>query len=273
LTSRPTVVTVYDLSFMHFPEAFPAAQRLYLTSQTRHACRRASRVIAISESGRQDIRRFFGTPQERIDVVYPGVDGAYRPLPLEDVVAFRRRQGLPERFILHVGTLQPRKNISTLIEAFSQTAPRDAALVLAGGKGWLFDEIFGQVKALGVQDRVRFTGYVPDEDLPLWYNAASLLVFPSLYEGFGMPVVEAMACGTPVAASDASSIPEAAGEAALLFNPQDVAELGDRIMAVLRDPYLAATMREKGLKQAQKFSWQRAGRETAVVYRKAMTKN
>ena len=127
------------------------------------------------------------------------------------------------------------------------------------------------MQALGLQERVRFTGYVPDEELPLWYNAASVLAFPSLYEGFGMPVVEAMACGTPVIAADSSSLPEAAGEAGLLFDPQNVAELADRLTAVLHNPDLAATMRTKGLAQAQNFSWEKAGRETAVIYQKAMT--
>ena len=270
LTPRPAIVTVYDLSFMYFPAAFPAAQRWYLTSQTARSVRRARRVITISESGRQDVHRFFAVPLARIDVVYPGVDGTYRPLPLDDVTAFRQREDLPERFILHVGTLQPRKNIPLLIEAFAQVAPPETGLVLVGGKGWLFDEIFSRVAALGLQDRVRFTGYAPDDDLPLWYNAADLLVFPSLYEGFGLPVVEAMACGTPVVASNSSSIPEAVGAAGLLFNPQDVAELANRITAVLHNPNLAATMREKGLKQAKRFSWPRAGQETAEVYRKAM---
>ena len=271
LWRRPTVVTVFDLSFMHFPEAFPAAQRWYLASQTARSVRRARRVIAISESGKQDVHRFFDVPLAHIDVVYPGVDAVYQPLPPANVAAFRERQDLADRFILHVGTLQPRKNIPVLIEAFAQAAPPDVTLVLVGGKGWLFDEIFSQVEALGLGERVRFTGYAPDADLPLWYNAASALVLPSLYEGFGMPAVEAMACGAPVIAADSSSLPEAVGEAGLLFAPQNVAELADRMTAVLHDPDLAATMREKGLEQARRFTWQRAGRETAAVYQKAMT--
>ncbi len=262
----PTVVTVYDLSFLHFPERFPALQRWYLTSQTRRSCRAAQRVITISESSKQDVHDYFGVPLSQIDVVVPGVNDRYRPLPPEQVTAFRQANQLPERFILHVGTLQPRKNIPTLLEALAKLEDKTVQLVLAGGKGWLYDEIFAHIKALDLVDRVIFPGYVADEDLPLWYNAASLFAFPSVYEGFGMPVVEAMACGTPVAASNASSIPEAVGNAGLLFNPQDAAELADRIASVLHDSDLSATMRAKGLQHASRFSWEEAGRETAVIY-------
>ncbi|MFQ5422333.1 MAG: glycosyltransferase family 4 protein, partial [Anaerolineae bacterium] len=266
----PAVVTVYDLSFMQFPDSFPAAQRWYLATQTRRSCRRARRVVAISESGRQDVHRFFGVPLDRIDVVVPGVEPVYRPLPEVDVAAFRQRVGRERPFVLHVGTLQPRKNIPTLLAAFAQADLPGHDLALVGGKGWLFAQIFEQVARLGLTERVHFTGYVPDEELPLWYNAADLFVFPSLYEGFGMPVVEAMACGTPVLAAAVSSIPEAAGEAAGLFDPQDVTELAERMTAVLNDAQLSATMREKGLRQAARFSWERAGREWTAVYRRAL---
>jgi glycosyltransferase involved in cell wall biosynthesis len=268
-TPCPAIVTVYDLSFLHYPEQFPALQRRYLAGQTGRSCRQARRVIAISESGRQDIHRFFGVPLEKIDVVYPGVEARYRPLPKDKVDAFRQQRNLPNRFILHVGTLQPRKNIPTLLDAFAQLADPDLHLILVGGKGWLFDEIFRQVERLALVERVHFPGYAADDELPLWYNAAELFVFPSLYEGFGMPVAEAMACGTPVVAANVSSIPEAVGEAGLLFAPQNGAELAERMANVLYDRHLSATMREKGLAQAAQFSWERAGRETAVVYRQA----
>ncbi len=270
LLSRQTaVVTIYDLSFMRYPERFPAGQRRYLTRMTRRSCRRAARIIAISQSSRRDVHRFFNVPLDRIDVVLPGVDEAYRPLPDEAVRAFRRKKGV-ERFILHVGTLQPRKNIPVLLNAFANLPPSGLKLVLVGGKGWLYDEIFTQVKKLKLEERVLFTGYVPDGELPWWYNAAELLVFPSVYEGFGLPVVEAMACGTPVIASNSSSLPEAVGEAGLLFNPQNAAELADRITAVQQDPALRAKLKEWGLQHAGNFSWDRAGRETAVAYRRAL---
>lgn len=269
LTSVPTVVTVYDLSFVHYPDRFPFLQRVYLTTQTRQSCQRAQRVITISESSREDVHRFYGIPLSRIDAVVPGVEAHYRPLPAAEVDAFRQRQGLPDRFILHVGTLQPRKNIPTLIEAMALLSD-EIPLILVGGKGWLYDEIFARITQLGLQKRVHFAGYVPDDDLPLWYNAAALLVFPSVYEGFGLPVVEAMACGTPVVAAHTSSIPEAAGDAGILFAPHDVKQLAQGITAVLTDLDLAAVMRTKGLQQARRFSWKRAGQETAAVYQRAL---
>lgn len=271
LSRIPTVITVFDLSFMHYPDSFPALQRRYLQSQTARSCRKARRVITISESSRQDVHEIFRVPWDRIDVVYPGVEAHYRPLPPADLADFRRREALPEHFLLHVGTLQPRKNIPILLEALARLQRPDLLLVLAGGKGWLYEEIFAQVVALGLEDQVRFTGYVEDAALPLWYNAATVLLFPSVYEGFGLPVVEAMACGTPVIAARSSSIPEAGGEAALYFNAHDSEALAAQLTAVLDDQDLAAGMCEKGLIQARRFSWQKAGDETVRVYRRALS--
>jgi glycosyltransferase involved in cell wall biosynthesis len=268
----PTVVTVYDLSFIHFPERFPAWQRSYLRSQTHRSCRQAQRIIAISESGRQDIHRSFGAPLEKIAAVRPGVDPIYRPLPAAEVAAFRAREQLPERFILHVGTLQPRKNISVLLAALARLDRPNLHLILVGGKGWLYEDLFRQVTALGLEQQVHFAGYVDDELLPLWYNAASVLAFPSIYEGFGLPILEAMACGTPVIAACSSSLPEAGGDAARYFAPQDAAELAGCLATVLDDPQVAAEMGERGLSQSARFSWARAGKETAAVYHQALSR-
>lgn len=270
LSSKPAVVTVYDLSFMHYPERFVSLQRRYLAGQTCRSCRQARRVIAISKSGREDVHQFFGVPLERIDVIHPGVSSMFSPRSPEEVADFRRRQGLPERFLLHVGTLQPRKNIPALISALARLSDKELALYLVGGKGWLYDEIFAQAAELGLRQRVRHVGYALDEDLPLWYNAATLLVFPSIYEGFGMPMVEAMACGTPVIAANAAAAPEAAGDAALYFEAKDVDSLAGQIERALVDSDLAATMRARGLVQAARFSWPRAGQQTASVYRAAL---
>ena len=270
LDRRPSVVTVYDLSFEQFPDRFPRSQRLYLRTQTRLACAQARRVLTISESTRQDVHTFYGVPLAQFDVVRPGLDPIYQPATPDQIAAFKEKQGINGRYLLHVGTLQPRKNIPTLIDAFAQLNEPDLTLVLVGGKGWLFDDIFARVTQHGLQDRVRFTGYVEDHELPLWYAAADLFVFPSVYEGFGMPVVEAMACGTPVIAANSSSIPEAAGEAGLLFPATDVDTLVECIGSVLHDSALSAKMRQLGKVHAHQFSWARAGKETAVVYRRAL---
>ncbi|UCG24247.1 MAG: glycosyltransferase family 4 protein [Chloroflexota bacterium] len=269
----PGVVTVYDLSFIHYPELFPRLRRAYLASQTRRSCRSARRVIAISGSSRQDVHQLFDVPLERIDVVSPGVDPAYHPRSANEVTAFRQKHELPDRYILHVGTLQPRKNIGLLIEAYADLERDDIALVLIGGKGWFFDDIFERVRAMNLEHRILFPGYVPDADLPLWYNAAAVLTFPSYYEGFGIPILEAMASGTPVIAAMTSAIPEVTGDAALLFDPQDGSDLSEHLAAVLDEPKLAAKMRERGMSRVKRFSWQRAADEMIAVYRKALTES
>jgi glycosyltransferase involved in cell wall biosynthesis len=265
----PAVITVYDLSFLHFPERFPPLQRWYLTSQTRRSCRAARRVITISQATRQDVHHYFQVPLERITVAYPGVDAHYQVLSPTAVSEFRQAQGIG-RFLLHVGTLQPRKNIPLLLEALALLPDKSLHLVLVGGKGWLYDEIFARITALDLTQRVHFAGYVPDELLPLWYNAAELLIFPSVYEGFGFPVVEAMACGTPVLAANTSSLPEAVGDAGQLFDPQNAQELANQITAVLQDTAVVHTMRSKGLAQASQFTWEQTGQQTINAYEQAL---
>ncbi len=266
LAPCPAVVTIYDLSFLEYPELYPAAQRRYLMNETAFSCGHAARLIAISESGRRDIHRLYGVPLERIDVITPGAAEVCRPLPAMDVAAFRRRHNLPDAFFLHVGTLQPRKNIPVLLDALAQLDRPDVPLVLVGGVGWIYDEIFERVNRLGLRDRVRFAGYAQDEDIPLWYNAAAALVMPSLYEGFGMPVVEALACGTPVIASNSSSLPEAGGDVALYFDPRDAAALAQQMARVLDDPAAGRRARVEGPAHAARFSWSRAGEQLSAVY-------
>lgn len=269
LAPCPVVVTIYDLSFIENPQIYPAAQRRYLAAETAYSCRHAARLVAISESCRRDILRIYGVSPERIDVVMPGVNEAYRPLPVAEVDAFRRQNGLPDTFILHVGTLQPRKNIPVLLDALARLRRPDVSLILVGGKGWFYDTIFERVEALGLTSQVHFTGYVDDSDLPLWYNAATVFAFPSLYEGFGMPVVEAIACGTPVVAAGASSLPEAGGDVALYFDPHNPDELAECLTQVLGDPALRSRVRAEGPAHAARFSWARTGAEMAAVYRRA----
>lgn len=269
LAPCPVVVTIYDLSFIENPEAYPAAQRRYLENETAHSCQHAARLVAISESGRRDIHRIYGVPLERIDVVTPGVSEAYEPLPASQVAAFRQRKELPQSFILHVGTLQPRKNIPTLLEAVARLSRPEVPLVLVGGKGWIYEDIFARVEALGLTGQVRFAGYVEDAELPLWYNAAAVMAFPSLYEGFGMPVADALACGTPVVAAATSSLPEAGGDVALYFEPRDANELTERLRQALDDPAVRHKARTAGPAHAARFSWARSGAELAAVYQRA----
>ena len=266
----PFVVTIHDLSFLFYPQGFRTLNRLYLKLFTRWSVQRARRIIAVSESTKRDLAQQYGISPARIDVVYNGVDSSFRPLPAAEVAAFKAERGLPERFILFVGTLEPRKNVVRLIEAYARLAEDRPPLMLVGGKGWLYDEIFALVEALNLADQVRFVGYVPAQDLPLWYNAADLFVYPSLYEGFGLPPLEAMACGTPVITSTASSLPEVVGQAGLLVDPTDAEALTAAMEQVLASTGMQEKMRMAGLAQARSFSWQETACRTVASYRQAL---
>lgn len=270
----PAVVTVYDLSFLRFPESFRPLNRLYLRLFTGLSVRRARRVIAISESTRQDVIRLLGKSGDQVDVVYCGVDERFHPRDPAVVAAFRREKRLPERFILFLGTLEPRKNIVSLLEAYARLVASDGgswpALVVAGAKGWFYEETFAAVERLGLAERAIFPGYVPEAEKPLWYNAAELFAYPSLFEGFGLPPLEAMACGTPVIVFDTSSLPEVVGHAGVKVPPGDVAALAEAMGALLHDPQARADWRERGLAQAARFSWHAAARQTIRVYERAL---
>ena len=270
VTPCPVVVTIHDLSFIRFPTLFRPANRLYLTVLTHLSARRARRLIAVSAHAAAEATQLLGVPPERIDVVYHGVDPAFRLLPADEVAAFRQRRGLPERFVLCVGTLEPRKNQTRLVEAFARIHDSQVKLVLVGGKGWLYDELFARVETLGLSKEIIFPGYVMNDELPLWYNASTVLAYPSLYEGFGLPVLEAQACGTPVLTSNVSSLPEAAGDAALLVDPYDVEALAAGLNRLLTDEPLRHELRERGLTHARRFTWPHTARETVRVYRRAL---
>jgi glycosyltransferase involved in cell wall biosynthesis len=273
LEAVPSVVTVYDLSFLRYPEAFRPFNRWYLSRFTPAAVRRARRVIAISHSTRQDVVERLRVSPERVDVVYCGCDPIFRRLPPDEVADYRREHKLPEHFILYVGTLEPRKNVQGLIAAYARWRSAEGnvpPLVVAGAKGWHFDAVFRTVAALGLAEHVLFTGYVASGDLPLLYNAADLLVYPSLFEGFGLPVLEAMACGVPVICSNASSLPEVAGEAGYLVAPDDEAGLCDALQRVWGDVNRRHEMAELGLARAATFTWDRAARETVRTYERAL---
>ena len=276
--SCPMVVTIHDLTFYRFPKTLRPSRRLYLRAATRSAVRRAERVIAVSHQTKEELVRFLQVPAEKVDVIHNGVSDAFRPAPADEVARFREERGLPPRFILFLGTLEPRKNIVSLLDAFARWR-KDAGpgagtdgvkLVVAGAKGWSFEQVFARAEELDLAGELLFPGFLPEEELPWWYRAAECFVYPSLYEGFGLPVLEAMACGTPVITSSVSSLPEVAGSAAITVAPCDAAALADAIGQVLGDAALREDMRQAGLLQAKRFSWDRAALETAAVYRRAL---
>ncbi len=269
----PLVVTILDLSFLRYPQAFRPGNRFYLRLFTRVSARRARRVIAISKHTKADITRWLGVPPERIEVVYCGVEGRFHPLPIEEVSAFRREKGLPEQFLLYVGTLEPRKNLSLLLRAYARlraAGGNPPPLILAGARGWRCEGLFSQVEELGLRGSVHFPGYISPEELPLWYNAAACFVYPSLYEGFGLPPLEAMACGTPVLSSHAASLPEVVGDAGLLLDPLDEDAWAQELARLLSRPNLQSELAERGLDRARRFHWGRAAEETVHVYRCAL---
>lgn len=274
-SSIPWIATVYDLSFVRYPHSFHRANRIYLTWAVRHAVRHARRIIAISASTRRDLIERFGAAPERVVVVYCGADPAFTAVRHEPAIAeLRTRYNLPAKMILHVGTIEPRKNLVRLIHAFAR-AKRAAhlphQLVLVGARGWKYAEVDAAIEHAGVTNEVRLVGYVPQAELPLWYQAADLFVYPSLYEGFGLPPLDAMASGVPVITSNAASLPEVAGDAALQIEPTDLAALTDAIVRVLTEPHLRAQMVERGMRQAQRFSWAQAGQATMTLYRTVLS--
>ncbi|MEZ4836321.1 MAG: glycosyltransferase family 1 protein [Caldilineaceae bacterium] len=273
-TSTPGVVTVHDLSFVRMPERFPAAKRFYLTQLCAASVRRAQRVIAVSRQTANDLVHYFHVDAKKIDVVYNGVAERFAPGDAERSASFRRAHDLPARFLLYVGTLEPRKNLERLIDAYAAwraqatASDRDVALVLAGAQGWFYDTIYQQVQALGLAEMIRFPGYVPSADLPEWYRAALAFVYPSLFEGFGMPVLEAMACGAPVLCSRAPGIEEVAQDAALTFAPDSTAEMAAALNAVVTEDAVRADLRKRGLAHVRRFSWTRCAAETINVYQR-----
>ncbi len=260
---RHSLVTVHDLGYRHFPQAHPWWQRLYLDWSTRWNVRVASCVLADSQATRDDLVRFYRTNHKKITVAYPGRDETLRRVnDVALIEATQRRYGLDGPYILYIGTLQPRKNLARLIDAFSRFTSHVSrlTLVLAGKKGWLYDDLFAQVRRLGLEGRVIFPGYIADEDKAALISGAAAVAFPSLYEGFGFPVLEAFQCGVPVVCSQTSSLPEIAGRAAILVNPLNVQEIADGLVRAVTDEDLRRELIARGYEQAQRFSWSACAR-------------
>ena len=265
----PTVLTIHDLTFLRYPRLFPRLKQRYLRFFTRLSARSADVVVTDSESTRADVVRMLGVAEDRVHVVYPAADADYHPRTDEEASAFRAEKRLPSRYVLYVGTLEPRKNVDVLIRAFGDVVRKEKvphSLVLVGGHGWMTQAIDEAMKDSAIHERIIMPGYVPREELPLWYSSADLLVYPSSYEGFGYPVLEAMASGTPVIASNASSLPEIVRDAGLLVPPRAEQQLASAMASVLTDNALADELRERGLKQAARFSWTDSVRVCLELY-------
>jgi glycosyltransferase involved in cell wall biosynthesis len=271
LWGGPSVVTIFDLSFLRYPDRLSTSRRLYLRLITRFSAHRAHRVLAISQSGKAEIAALLGVPSGKIDVAVPGVEPDFCPLPVRQVADFRVRYGLPGRFILYLGTLEPRKNLEILLRAYADLPQRGVVkLLLVGGKGWQTEPIFALIEQLGLADDVVTPGFVPRETLPLWYNASEVFVYPSVYEGFGLPLVEAMACGVPVVASNTTSLPEAVGQDGLLLPPDDVGAWSSALAALLDDAPARADLAARGQRRARQFTWERTARQTVLSYHRAL---
>lgn len=270
LRKSKTVFTVHDLIFHFFPEYHLPLNRWYLSLMLPRFLHCADAIIAVSENTRRDVAQLLGIPREKMTVIYEGVSPAFRPIRDADVLArVRARYDLPARFLLCLSTIEPRKNLVTLLDAFRALLARDERapdLVIAGRKGWLYQPVFARVRELGLERRVHFTDWVAEADAPALINAAEVFVFPSLYEGFGLPPLEAMACGLPVVCSNASSLPEIAGDAALLVNPRAPDEIAAAIARVLSDAALRDELRAKSLARAAQFTWERAAAQTLALY-------
>ncbi len=277
VSSRVSVLTVHGLSWRIFPEVFTTALRWYWILTAERTMKKASRLIAISHWTKNVVSKHVGIPKDRLDVVHHGVNlDVFHPITDDrKIKQLKTRYSLPDHFILFVGSLLPVKNIPTLIRAFNELIQRTEFkhyhLVIAGGRGWGYQPVYDLVTHLGLEDRIIFTGFFPAEDLPTLYSAAEVFVLPSLYEGFGIPIIESFACGTPVITSNASCLPEVAGDAALLFNPQDTTDLVEAMTKVLSDSMLRETIIAKGLEKAKEFSWKKTAEKTLKVYIKAYT--
>ena len=267
-----TLLTVHDLSFIRAPETADPGLREYLNDVVPRSVRRANQILADSESTRQDLIALYSVPPRKITVLYSGVSDRF--YPIADAGAL---QSVRERYhigggpyIFSVGTVQPRKNYGRLVKALHRLGRPDLKLVIAGGKGWLEDPLYQQIEEMGMGKQVQFLGFANDDDLPALYSAAEVFAFPSLYEGFGLPPLEAMACGVPVVSSNTSSLPEVVANAALTVNPTDVEALADALGRLLDDHALRNTLINRGQLRVQGFSWTASARVLKQIYRRLL---
>ena len=268
-----TVVTIHDLVAFLFPETIPRKYALYMRWLITRVVKRADRIISVSENTKQDLIQVLGVTPDKVTVVHEAAQPGFTPVRDQEMLdKVARRYGIEDPFVYHVGNIEPRKNLVRLIRAFllmRSRSKRKVRLVITGQKGWLTGRLFKALDGKDLHEDVIFTGYVPHQDLPLLMNAAEVFVFPSLYEGFGLPALEAMRCGTPVVTSNISSLPEIVGRAAVLVDPYNEESIAEGLQSVVEDADLRKELSRKGLAQAELFSWERAARETLAVYHQA----
>lgn len=267
----PMVLTIHDLSFKLFPRTHSLRNVIWARSLVPISSRRASRIIADSYNTKIDLVRVMGINEEKVDVIHLGASHSFSPEPQPGDDEALLRYGVTEPYILYVGTLEPRKNLTMLIRAFDKVAREmpDMHLVLAGRRGWMAQAIFDEMEKRNLIGRMHITGYVHDEDLPVLYRRSAAFIYPSLYEGFGLPPLEAMSAGAPVIVSRNSSLPEVVGDAGMYVNPLDAGEIASAIESVVSDPELAQSLREKGFRRARQFSWQKTAEKTLDILREA----
>ncbi len=267
------IVTCHDLISIFFPANLPLASRLFYSQWEPFSYRKASKIIAISEHTKKDLMAFLKIPEEKISVIQLAASRDFRPVKSKKTLKkIQKKYRTGPNYILDVGTLEPRKNLSFLVRAYALAVREgaDVNLVITGKKGWYFEGLFKLVAELNLKNKIIFTGYVEEKNLPALYSGAKAFVFPSLYEGFGLPPLEAMACGAPVISSSTSSMPEVIGQAGILISPKDERVWAQNILKILRDKGLARTLSQMGLRQAKKFSWEETARKTIEVYKEVI---
>lgn len=262
------VITLHDVSFLRYPEFFSKEIYLRLKLSLPYSIRKAKKIITVSEFSKKEIMEFYRIDEKKIDVIYNGISEIFKPVDAEKGIL--NKYGITKPYILSVSNLQPRKNLSRLIKAFVSLLKSNEkfpyTLVIVGRRLWLYNEIFSEIRNSPYKERIVLTDYVPEKDLVYLYNCADVFVYPSLYEGFGLPVLEAMACGCPVVTSNVSSLPEISGSAAFPVDPYNIDAIAKAILTVITNTYLKERLRAEGLKQSQKFSWKNTAEKTLEVY-------
>jgi len=267
--AKRIILNIYDLSYLAHPEFAEKKNLTLLKKFVPVSIEKATKIITISKFSKSQIIKHFKVPEDKIFVIYPAANEEFKPLSNLDREKVKRKYKLEKDFILYLGTLEPRKNVETLIKAYNELPliKEEFDLVIAGERGWLYSNIFKLVKKLYLEDKIKFLGYVSDQERVLLYNLATVFVFPSFYEGFGMPPLEAMACGTPVICSNTSSLPEVCEDAALYIDPYNLDDLKEALSKLLTDESLRKKLAGLGFEQARKFSWLDSAKKTLEVYR------